>query len=378
MDRETELRLIDELLEMRKTQSVGKLNDGVKKSPLTRYTDVAQFDRELTRFYLQQPMLAAHSSQLPEPGSFLRRDWPKTPMLLTRDRDGQVHAMLNVCRHRGAELVSEHSGCKNRLTCPYHAWTYDLDGSLKAVTRAAVGFPELEKDDYGLTHLACEERDGWIWVMPTVGQDLNLTEFLAGMGDELSAFCGTDMEVFAIDERVWNSNWKLMVEGGLEAYHFSIAHSETLGPFFHDNLSSYERFGQHFRSVLAKKALDSLPEIPRDQWDIRDVANVLYSITPSSGVLVEPDHVAMVEFIPQAIDKTLARVITIVPKSDGPRSDKASRHWQANHDLTVRTLNEDYVLAESIQRGLNSGATDHFVFGRFEGALPELNDILEA
>ena len=122
MERETELQLIDELLGI-KAQKTFFLDESVARSPVEHYTSQDRFDLERAKIFRKRPMIVAHVSELDQPGDFLRREVAGLPVLLTRDKAGQVNAFLNACRHRGTRLVDDESGCKHRFTCPYHAWT---------------------------------------------------------------------------------------------------------------------------------------------------------------------------------------------------------------------------------------------------------------
>ena len=122
MDHALQVELLDEILGLRKEKSA-YLDEAVTFSKTEKYHEDATFIQEREQIFLKVPFLLAHSSELPEEGSYLRRDCFGIPVLLTRDRDGTVHTFYNVCRHRGAQLVEAEKGCRHRFTCPYHAWT---------------------------------------------------------------------------------------------------------------------------------------------------------------------------------------------------------------------------------------------------------------
>ncbi|MEM9107234.1 MAG: SRPBCC family protein, partial [Pseudomonadota bacterium] len=184
-------------------------------------------------------------------------------------------------------------------------------------------------------------------------------------------------DVHAADDKVWNCNWKVVVEGGLEAYHFRVAHRHTIGALFHDNLSTYRMLGKHIRSILARVTVDELVEVPRKEWKLRDHANVLYSLFPNSAWLVQSDHCVMIQFSPIAVDKTRIRCVTLRPKQDEPLNEKQQKYWDKNHALTIKTLDEDFDLGEKIQAGLALGVNDNLTFGRFEGALGKFNEVVD-
>ncbi len=164
---------------------------------------------------------------------------------------------------------------------------------------------------------------------------------------------------------------EILVEGGVEAYHFKIAHRSTIGPYFEDNLSSYRTYGDHMRSVLPRTSLAALDPDDRATWRLRDHANILYNLFPSSQLLVQQDHVVWIRANPLSAGATELRIVTLAPPSDDPE------HWARNHAITTTTLDEDFVIGESIQSTAASGANNEMIFGRFEGALAKFNQTVE-
>ena len=181
------------------------------------------------------------------------------------------------------------------------------------------------------------------------------------------------MGIAAADRHRYRCNWKILVEGGLEAYHFKIAHRNTIGPYFEDNLSSYQLLGDHIRSVLMRASMRELAGMPQTQWRLRDHANIIYTFFPTTQLLVQGDHVVWINICPISATETELRLTTLAPKE---RLDERE-YWSKNHNITVATLTEDFVIGESIQAGLASNANENMTFGRFEGALPRFNSLVK-
>ena len=123
------------------------------------YTDPTQTRREIDELFMTRPLNLALTSDLPNPGDCLSVDHLPIPVLLTRDQKGAVHAFFNVCRHRGAQLIQGRVSGKRSIACPYHAWGYGLDGSLRAVPFEA-GFEDCKLDSMGLRPLPVESATG--------------------------------------------------------------------------------------------------------------------------------------------------------------------------------------------------------------------------
>lgn len=368
MERETEIGLIEELLGLREAKS-HYLDDEIEFNSVDQYQSEAIFQRERDQMFARLPAVAAHVSELPNPGDFVKREIAGRSILVTRDAQGEVNAFLNICRHRGTQLVSDESGCKHRFTCPYHAWSYANTGELVSVPHMETGFPDLDKAQYSLKSLQCEERFGFVWVIATPDVSFDFDAYYAPIAAEAEGLDLANMAVAHEEKKVHNSNWKILVEGGIESYHFKVAHRKTIGPYFEDNLSSYQMLGDHMRSVLMRSSMHVLRDQPTDQWRLRDHANIIYTFFPTTQLLVQKDHVVWINSRPVSAGQTELRLATLAPKSR--LAEEA--YWEKNHQITSTTLNEDFVIGESIQNGFASGANDVITFGRFEGALPEFN-----
>ncbi|MEM7640128.1 MAG: SRPBCC family protein, partial [Pseudomonadota bacterium] len=219
----------------------------------------------------------------------------------------------------------------------------------------------------------CEERFGFVWV--SVSEDaISLDEHIGEIATELDALQIDDMVVVHQDAPVHKANWKILVEGGIEAYHFKVAHRTTIGPHFEDNLSSYRMLGSHMRSVLMRSSMAQLSPETREDWRLRDHAQVLYTLFPNTALLVQSDHIAWINQEALSAGETRVRMSTLVPKAEAERAE----HWLRNHEITRVTLDEDFAIGESIQSTLASGANQNMLFGKFEGALDAFNKVVEA
>ena len=373
MDRAVELELVDELLSLKEGKGA-YLDDAVGHNPVAHYTSEQRFSEEREHIFSVVPTAAAHVSEMPSPGDFLRREIAGQPVLLTRDKEGKANAFLNVCRHRGTRLVDAKKGCQHRFSCPYHAWPYSSVGDLIAAPHFKTGFTGHDKSTLGLKRLDCQERFGFVWVTLNPDASHPVEDHFRGLSADLDALQLDDLVIAHQDTHTRHANWKILVEGGIEAYHFKIAHRSTIGPHFEDNLSSYQRFGSHIRSILPRTSLSTLPKAEQGNWRLRDHAQILYTLFPSTQLLVQQDHVVWLTEEPVSPDQTRLRLSTLVPKHAADQGD----HWAQNHHITLTTLDEDFVIGESIQSTLSSGANEDMLFGRFEGALNVFNQTIAA
>src|SRR5271156_6406371 len=195
------------------------------REPVRNYRDPDLWEREIKEVFRTVPLPLAMSCELPEPGTYKAIDVAGTPVVITRDPGGSVRAMINVCRHRGSELVAEGTGRAHRLTCPYHAWSYDLKGCLLGVYGEDT-FGGVDRDRMGLVALPAAERAGLIFVSLDPKATIDLDQWL---GAELIML----LEAMALDKVFHYStrtlagpNWKVVIDGYLEGYHFASLRSE--------------------------------------------------------------------------------------------------------------------------------------------------------
>ncbi|MEM1110385.1 MAG: SRPBCC family protein [Pseudomonadota bacterium] len=374
MKSETQVALINELLDLQQSKSPF-LDDHWQQETLDRYLSSDIFAREQALIGRRLPQIVAHVSEIDKPGDFITTELAGRPLLLIRDEDGNARAFYNVCRHRGAQLVGESSGCQHRLRCPYHAWTWNSAGQLIGVPHEKTGFPGLDRSEFGLHALPCEEFGGWLWVSLASEEPIDVSAHLGELAGDILAMDAGRYRIFDTTIKDIDANWKILVEGGLEAYHFRVAHKETIAPLFLDNLSSYQCFDRHIRSVLPRSSLTELESSSAEEWDFAKHANVLYTLFPGSQFLVQEDHFVWIQGKPIAPDRTQLQLSTVIPAE--ANTPEQHSYWRRNHELTMYTLDEDFVLGESIQRGLASGANTHLNFGRFEGALARFNEFVD-
>ena len=186
------------------------------------YHDPAIYERDLERVFRRHWHCLAHVSVIPKPNDFELFLLGDEQVILTRDGEGSVHAMLNVCRHRGAEVCTAQKGNAKAFVCPYHAWTYGNDGRLKAARLMPKDF---RREDHGLHKLAVKVVEGLVFVsFAAAPLDFSEVERL------LHATCGqygwADAKIAHREAYVIDGNWKLAVENYVECYHCGPAHPE--------------------------------------------------------------------------------------------------------------------------------------------------------
>lgn len=147
---------------------------------------------------------------------------------------------------------------------------------------------------YSLKALQSDEWFGFIWVVVNSEVIVDFEQYfapIAPIAHEAEALNLADMAIAREERKIHKSNWKILVEGGLESYHFKVAHRKTISPYFEDNLSSYQMLGDHTRSVLMRSSMHTLKDLRTSQWRLRDHANIIYTFFPTTQLLVQQDHI---------------------------------------------------------------------------------------
>jgi phenylpropionate dioxygenase-like ring-hydroxylating dioxygenase large terminal subunit len=184
--------------------------------PWSWYTDPEVLRRERERIFRGTWQYVGHEAELPEPGTFFAARAGDTPVVLTRAGDGELRAFFNVCRHRGSVVV-DGSGKRESLQCPYHAWTYGLDGSLRAAPRASEGI-DLER--LGLVPLSLESWGPFLFV----NTERDAPPLARTLGPIAEALPLDGLRFHHRSEYAVEANWKIACENYLECYHCAVAH----------------------------------------------------------------------------------------------------------------------------------------------------------
>jgi phenylpropionate dioxygenase-like ring-hydroxylating dioxygenase large terminal subunit len=344
-------------------------SDECWREPVLHYRSPERLELELARVFRRYPVPFCPSAALPEPGSYVARDAAGTPLLAVRGRDGRVRAFRNACRHRGTQLASG-SGCAKAFTCPYHGWTYALDGRLSHVPHEH-GFPGLDKSSRGLAPVEAVERSGLVFVTQDAPQVPD-----AGL-DDLPALIPEHSRLIESHEHETAANWKIIVDSFLEGYHTRFTHRDTFYPVQYDNLNVVERFGRNHRITFPYRTIERLRDVPpaERRFDGR-VLTYVYHLFPNVAVVTLPEHIRMIVFEPIAVDRT--RVFGYTLGAPSRRyTGKGTAELERASAFAEAGGREDTTVSLAIQHALASGANDFFEFGRFEGALVSFHRSLQ-
>lgn len=360
-------QLIDRILDHidNKTTDLGA---EVWREPSANYVDQNRFDAEIA--LLRRSTIAfCPSATLAKKGDYVARAAVGTPLLVVRGMDGEVRAFINSCRHRGMPVASG-TGCARAFVCPYHAWSYALDGSLKNIADAH-GFPGVDAKQHGLIEVSAKEKGGVIYV----NQECDIDDHSLS---EAFDFFSENQEFFDQDRVSDDTNWKLIAETTMEGYHIKGLHKNSFYPFGLDNTNVVETFGANSRIVFPFKRINELRQVDKDQRVLDGKLTAVYNLFPNTVVSVLSKHTVLSVFEPIAPGKTELISYRITnQKKDGSTFSKEEAMGDAEF-VKGTGLEEDREAATKIYETIRSGRNTHLTFGLFEKAIVHFHRNLEA
>ncbi|MVU83332.1 Rieske 2Fe-2S domain-containing protein [Nocardia sp. ET3-3] len=312
---------------------------------------------------------ATRASDLADPGAFRRIQVGRESVLVVRGHDGELRAFLNVCRHRGALICTETEGQVRRtLRCPYHAWTYALDGKLVAAPNIGSlqddsGSP-IDRVAYGLIPVALREWLGYAWVClanEPPAFEADVIGAVTGRLGDAAAIDHYGMERLAVGKRVVYdvaANWKLIVENFMECYHCATIHPELVEvlPEFAKGYAAqyYVGHGAEFGdrvdgfTVDGRAGFEALPGLTPEQ----DRKYFAITIRPTVFVNLVPDHVIFHRMYPMAHDRTIVECDWLY----APDVIESGGVLDHSVELFHRVNEQDFAACERTQPAMSSRA----------------------
>ncbi len=350
--------------------------EDVKYISVHNYVDPARWQREMDAIFKRLPLMLAFTCEMREPGDYKSVEVVGVPVLIVRGQDALVRAFIGVCSHRGTVLTEEGKGRCEQFTCPYHGWTYDDQGALVGVAGRRK-FGDIDTASRGLTQLPSVERAGLIFVSLMPGATIDLDDYLGGMLPELELFGFENWHMYKQNE-LPTSNWKIAHDGYLEGYHFAILHPQTIAQQVMTNIMTYDSFGPHQRVGFPTHKITELRTKPQQEWEAEEGITVVRTVFPNVSVAISAKHGGMVSqlFPGPTPDKSRTIQNHIYPKPPATNEERAM--MDAAVSLFINAVrNEDNWVCAKIQRGLSSGGTKDFVFGKNELGLHRLHDWID-
>ena len=335
------------------------LGDSVWQEPVDSYHSQARFEAEIA-LLKRLPVPYCPSAALSDKGSYIARTAAGTPLVVVRGLDGVVRAFINACRHRGMQ-VAKGTGCSRAFVCPYHAWTYNLEGDLKRIP-GQEGFPGVNPEEHGLVQVSAQEKGGIVYVM----QEGEITPEM--LHDSLDFFT-PEQALFEHTTFTDEANWKLLTETAMEGYHIKSLHKETFFPYGLDNITLVENFGAHSRVTFPFKRIEKVREIAPEKRRIDGLVTQVYLLFPNASVAVLSKHSNLVILEPLSPTQSQWVVYRMINPQTAEYPITLEDAQRDAIFVNESGQDEDREAACAIQASAASKANSHFTFGHFEKAI---------
>ena len=338
--------------------------------PGGRYFDQAFYDLEMEHLWRKTWVVSGHVSQLPQEGSFITFERLGASVVIVRDKRGEVRAFHNVCRHRGAPLVLQSSGRVPRFVCPYHSWSYNLEGTVLAIT-CKEDFPA-ETRGRNLLPVHCDVWNGMIFINLAENPSMTLGEHMRPLEGQIAGFPLDKLTVKRTRTVYADCNWKAMLDNFYEGYHVSTIHQETVASWLDTKAMAVDIFRNgHNRMCTTRKVFariadgNPMPIVPEFADVFRD-HTVGMATFPNTQAAVEPGGFPWQAMWPVSPNRTVMD-LWILGWGDAdidPAVEDA--YWDRYMASNARVVSEDMRLLSAIQKSLEGGAFTGMMMGAQE------------
>lgn len=338
------------------------------------YRDAEFLAVEKERVFAPSWQVVCHLSDIPRAGSYHTLEFMGEPLVVVRGEDGGVRGFFNVCRHRAARILNAGAGhCPGRIVCPYHAWTYGLDGSLIQVPMRRE-FDDFSLAGHGLNSVETEVYKGFVFVRLRSGLP-SVADMLAPYEHELRAYRLEELQpIGRVSLRVRHVNWKNVTDNYSDAMHINVAHpglTRLFGQSYGiESMPWVDKMSGVLRDAPSSKTSERmyqsvLPHVPQLAAE-RQRLWLYFKLWPNVAFDIYPDQVDFMQMIPTSPTETLIREIAYAHPDDR-REMRAARYlnWRINRQVSA----EDKALIERVQAGMDSRSYSTGPLGRNEVAL---------
>ncbi len=350
--------------------------------PVWAYGNPQLSELEKERVFRRHWLCAGHVSEIPNAGDYFCFDAADERALVMRGADNEIRVFHNLCRHRGSRVTAERSGhCRSAIVCPFHGWSYNLDGSLRTVA-APKSFPDIDKSRFGLKPVEHEIWHGLVFVR-FKGGGPSVAETMAPFEAEAAPYKLADMEPIGDYYEVrLPIDWKAVVDIDNEGYHVPIGHPslhQLFGPNYVDeaprggisrSFSAFQETGarlwsvRHYLNLLPEA--EHLPESHRRAW-------LYLSVFPASVLSFYPDSFEYYQMLPLGPEECLVRGREYA-LPDARREMRAARYLCQR--INNHTSKEDNQLMMWFREGMKSSAFDGLILSDLERGVRAYHDQL--
>jgi carnitine monooxygenase subunit len=327
--------------------------------PAWTYNDTDFFAAERETVFAPSWQVVCHVSDIPNKGDWHSLDYIGESVIVVRGQDDVLRAFTNVCRHRGSRLVDGSSGCAKKLVCPYHAWTYELDGRLSGLPDSA-SYPGIDKADHGLASVSLEIWRGFVFVRLVDDKGPSVTEMMAPYETMIAPYQFEQLRALGrVTMRPREVNWKNVGDNYSDGLHIPVAHpglTRLFGKSYGIEAEPHvdrmwgdmvDRPSDNWSERMYQRILPPVPHLPENRqrhW-------LYFKLWPNVAFDIYPDQVDFMQWLPVSPTSCIIREISYVLPDDR-REMKAARYlnWRINRQVNA----EDTELITRVQHGMTS------------------------
>ncbi len=336
-------------------RNIGNEPACARTMPPEVYSSQEFLDLEWERIFGREWHCVGRAESISEPGEYITARLNRQPVIVIRQRDRSIRALSNVCLHRMMKLVSGKGKCR-RIVCPYHAWTYEIDGRLVAAQHMQENCL-FDKTALALPEIRCAVWQGWIYV--TMNPEIPEPERrLAGLERIMRPYHASDYVEVDRQEHVWKTNWKLLTENFMEGYHLPFTHRKTVGAYFPVDDTRFGKAGDGYTHQWFTKDSDApVGTAHRANKRLRGKrrrTSVLGTVYPCHMFVLGPDHLWYLSLQPRSpgeIDVLYG--LAFAPEVMDDTENVDEKIAEAKRFLD-RTNEEDRVVVEDLYNGVRA------------------------
>ncbi len=319
--------------------------------------DMLRLEKE--RIFAKEWLCVGLANEIASAGDYLTYAINDQPIVVMRGKDGAIHGFANVCRHRMMRLLEGDGHCQ-KIVCPYHGWTYDLDGRLRGAPHMAEK-PGFCLSDHRLPEVRTEEWEGWIYATLDPEAD-SIADRLKPLRAVIARYGMADYVPVIRQDQLWNTNWKLLTENFMECYHLPYSHRETVGAWFPADGAV---FPEESHPAFAYQLMAKTPEadygvaspdntVLEGKW--RHTA-IMPTVFPSHMYSIAPDHLWYLALHPEGVGQVRVRFgVAIAPEVMAAKADPDG--FVAETEAFLDKVNaEDRHIVEAIFQAAKGAAT---------------------
>lgn len=326
--------------------------------PPAIYSDPEIAALEQERIFKTDWLCPGLAADIPKPGDYITYNLAGQPIYVMRGKDGVIRSYANVCLHRMMTLL-QGRGCAERITCPYHGWTYDMEGKVIGAGFMAGRDPEFDKKGYRLPELRTEIWQGWIYVTLN-GYAPKVADLLRELEPEVARYRLDGYIALAQQDFRWNTNWKLLTENFMEGYHLPVAHKATVGAWCPIEETKFpEKVYDAFTWQTFEK--DENAKYGRAHADNKHLegkwryTSLMPTVFPSHMYVLAPDHMWYLTLLPDGLDHVKVRFgLAVAPEVHAALGQGLEDWLKTTLAFFDKVNDEDKFVVEGIHRGSSS------------------------